>query len=424
MDVGIRALELARSSEIETIPPLRQYVGLTGWLKNLLACQGKLREGGLALGLTMEQPQSEWLSARTVHLVGGCRGFNGFDPTVEFFPQTLDGKVMRYESRKYGRLYAELASMGIAPIGFEFLTNSLEAKQLVPTNWRTYHPWGAKKIWPCNDEMDRWAHISFAASQVDDAVLWDIARRVSYQLRVCAWRLYQLSEAYRAQLHARTAERDFSPGVRFEDGFTWLGYLAVQVFLVDACVLRDYFAEFFATYACPDSAKAKIHISTMAGLRRSVLTKASSTDSLFNDLASATSKDGWLYVLGAYRDLAVHCVPLARAESKLWALATEFPIKGAKALAAVSLPLPTDPSGIAAARASPTRSERIAQDLRLLTGATRGDVPSTDALVYCYSILDKLTRLAMQLAERSPIAPKIPEFNEKNIVGKIEVRRV
>jgi hypothetical protein len=285
--------------------------------------------------MTMQSQQSGWLAARTVHLVGGCRAFNGFDPAVEFFPRTLDGKVMRYQSRQYGRLYAELASMEIAPIGFEFLTNSLEAKELVPTNWRAYYPRGGKEIWPCNDEMDRWSHISYAAGQVDDAVLWDIARRISHQLRVCAWRLYQLSEAYRVQLRARTAESDFKPGVRFEDGFTWLGYLAVQVFLVDACVLRDYFAEFFATYACPDSAKSHGHISSMAGLRRAVLSKASCADRLFNDLNSATSKGGWLYVLGAYRDLAVHCVPLARAESKLWALATEFPIKGAKSLAAI-----------------------------------------------------------------------------------------
>lgn len=377
-----------------------------------------------SLGPTVQSPQSDWLSARTIHLAGGCRAINGFDPTVEFIPQTLDGKLMRYRSRDYRSLYAELESMEIGIIGVEFLSSSLEAKELVPTNWRTYQPWDRKQVWPCNDEIDRWSQISFGASEAKNADLWDLARRISHQLRVCAWRLYQLSEAYRIQLRARTVEKDFKPGIRFEDGFTWLGYLAVQVFLVDACVLRDYLAEFYASYACPVSTRPQTHITSMSGLRRLVLSKARSSDALFIDLNTATSKDGWLFVLGAYRDLVVHCVPLARAESRLWALTKEFPIKGLRPLASVSLPLPTDPSGIAAARSSPTRSERIVQDLHLLTSATRGDAPSTDALVYCYATLDQLTRLTSRLAGYSPVAPKIPEFNETNIIGEIKVQRV
>ena len=239
----------------------------------------------------------EWLAARTVHLVGGCRAFNGFDPIVEFFPRTLDGQMLRIQSKHYGSLYADLKSLDVAPIGFEFLTNSLEAKGLVPKNWRTFHPWGGKNVWPCNDQMDAWAQIAYAASEESNAVLWDLARRISHQLRVCAWRLYQLSDAYHAQLRTRTTEHDFKPGQRFEDGFTWLGYLAVQAFLVDACVLRDYLAEFFAYYVCTVSERPQIHISSMAGLVKHVLKKDLSSDPIFSDLRIATSAGGWLYVL-------------------------------------------------------------------------------------------------------------------------------
>lgn len=366
----------------------------------------------------------EWLAARTIHLVGGCRVFNGFDPTVEFFPRTIDGQTMRFQSRQYGALYAELEALEVAPVGFEFLSNSLEAKGLVPTNWRTFHPWGRNNIWPCNDQMDMWAQIAHAATEESNAVLWDLARRISHQLRVCAWRLYQVSDAYHAQLRASTTDRNFKPGQRFEDGFTWLGYLAVQVFLVDACVLRDYLAEFFAYYVCPISKRPPIHIASMAGLRKHVLKQITSSEPLFEELGKATSLGGWLFVLGAYRDLSVHCVPLARAESKLLALATEFQIKGVKSLIGVSLPLPSDPSGIAAARTSSQRAEQLARELQLLTSATRGEVPSTDALVYCYSALDSLTRLASRLAMHSPVDPKIPHLTDKDLIGKIEVRRV
>jgi hypothetical protein len=356
--------------------------------------------------------------------VGGCRAFNGLNPTVEFFPRTTDGQAIGFQSKQYGSLYSELAFLDIAPIGFEFLTNSIEAQGLVPTNWRTYHPWGRKEIWPCNDQVDAWAQIAYAASEENDAVLWDLARRISHQLRVCAWRLYQLSDAYHAQLRTRTAEPGFEPGRRFEDGFTWLGYLAVQVFLVDACVLRDYLAEFVAYYVCPASERPpSIHIGSMSGLRKHVL-KKTSTDPLLRELGTATSPDGWLFVLGAYRDLSVHCVPLARAESTLWALTTEVPIKGGRSLPAVSLPLPSDPSGIAAERVSSKRTEKLTQELRLLTSATRGEVPSTDALVYCYAALDSLTRLTSKLANRSPVKPRLPQLTDEDVIGKIEVRKV
>lgn len=373
--------------------------------------------------MTNSAATSEWLAARTAHLVGGCRAFNGLEPTVHFFPTAHAGRQLTFQSRQYGALYAELSARDVAPIGFEFLTNSMEAKGLVPTNWRTYHPWGGKNIWPGNDQMDIWAQIGYAASQASNANLWDLARRISHQLRVCAWRLYQLSDAYHAQLKARTVQDDFKPGLRFEDGFTWLGYLAVQAFLVDACVLRDYLAEFFVEYICPASQRPTMHISSMSGAKKHVLDKVSSTDPVFAELVTATSKGGWLFQLGAYRDLSVHCVPLARAESTLWAVSTEVQIKGAMPLPGISLPLPSNPSGIAAARTSSRRAERLAQELQLMTSATRGEVSSTDALVYCYSALDELTRLTSRLRRYSPLEPRIPHLTDKDIVGEIKVHR-
>ena len=367
---------------------------------------------------------SGWPAARTAHLAGGCRAINGFDPVVRLFPTTMDRQELSFQLREYGSLYAGLEVRGIAPIGFEFLSTSLDARGLVPTDWRSFHPWGGKNVWPCHDQMDEWAQIAYAASKSNNADLWDLARRLSHQLRVCAWRLYQVSEAYHAQLRARTADPSFKAGTRFTDGFTWLAYLAVQAFLVDACVLRDYLAEFFVAHICPESARPSAHIATMAGAKKHVLNKIQSADPIFAELSAATSKDGWLFLLGAYRDLSVHCVPLARAGSKLWALGTEFPIKGANPLTGVSLPLPADPSGIAAARASPKRTDRLVEELRLMTSASLGEVSHTDALAYCYASLDALTRLTIKMRKHSPVEPEIPLITEKDVIGEIEIRRV
>jgi hypothetical protein len=370
----------------------------------------------------MSEPHAGWPAARTVHLAGGCRAFNDFNPAVELFPRLTDGEIMTFDSRQYGDLYAELASLDIAPIGCEFISNALEAKGLLPTTWRPYQPWTPEQVWPCNNEMDRWAQFAHAAFESSDTELWDIARRVSHQLRVCAWRLYELSEAYKAQLQACTAEGDFEPGTGFVNGFTWLGYLAVQVFLIDACILRDYLAEFYAAHACPDALKAEHRITSMANLYKEILKKKSSSNPLFLDLRSAASPGGWLYVLGDYRDLVVHCVPLARADLKLQALTTMLQVKGAKPLPSVSLPLPNDPSRIRAARASSARSEWLAREFELLSSATSGESPSTDALEYCCATLDHLTRLAARIGYYSPVSPKIPRLTREDLIGEIAFR--
>lgn len=327
---------------------------------------------------------------------------------MHLYPTVPRGCEISFQARSYGSLYRELADKEVAPIGFEFLKHRREVDRTMPTDWRPYLPWDAKKIWPCDDEIQTWSHIGFAAGQQKEAQLWDIARRISHQLRVCSWRLYQLSEAYHAQLHARVVGREFKAGEKFEDGFTWLGYLAAQVFLVDACVLRDYLAEFYALYGPMKGAGPPI--TSMAGLKRHVLNKAATGDAVFAKLKGATSGGGWLHLLGAFRDLVVHCVPLARAEVRLWALAVEIPLNGAPPLPGISLPLPADPSSVSAARAAPDRAKRLADELDLLTSASLGSCPRTDALFYSYTCLNELTRLAAEMSTLSPVAPKMPHF--------------
>lgn len=371
----------------------------------------------------MLSPHGEWPAARVVHLNGGCRALNGFAPSCQFEPKPIGGKQLHISIRDYKSLYADLARLGLAPIGIDFLHNAADARGVTPHDWRTFHPW-PKSVWPCNYEIDRYAQIAYAATQTKDIALWDMARRISHQLRVCAWRLRQISDAYRDQLHAKVASSDFQAGTRFEDTYTWLAYLAIQAFLVDACVLRDYLAEFYAQYACPDRGLVSgVPITSMAGLRKRVLGKLSTTHRLTADLTSATSPGGWLHKLGAYRDLVVHCVPLARSETRLLAQATELALTSLSPLPAVKLPIPEDPAAISKARAAGTHLTTIQEQLALLVRANRGDAPSSDGLVYAYIALDNLTRLAQALAEYSPVPPQVAHLTGEDLAGPIVVKR-
>jgi hypothetical protein len=373
----------------------------------------------------MPAPHPEWPAVRIVHLTGGCRAYNGFDPLLEFEPAMVSGQEVRMNIREYKSLYDDLGRAGLAIIGCDFISSSLEAKALIPTDWRTFHSWPGT-IWLCQEEIDRWSGIGYAGSKAKKPGLRDIARRVSHQLRVCAWRLRQISEGYQEQLHAQTADGEFRSGIRFEDGFTWLGYLSIQAFLVDACVLRDYLAEFYAMYACPepDLLVSGPQITSMSGLKKRVLDKLSSTNPVTHELKLATSKGGWLHLLGAYRDLVVHCVPLAKSDSSLKALTTELSIQGAGMLPAVSLPLPNDPLAISQSRAAGAHLTTLEDELSLFVKANRGAAPSKDGLIYAYICLDNLTKLVHNISAHSPLPPEIPHITDDDVIGEIKVIRI
>ena len=368
----------------------------------------------------MRTRHPDWLAARVVHLTGGCRARNDFDPLLVFEPALASGETLQMNLRAFNSLYAQLNTANLSSIGFDFVTDSTQASGLIPADWRPYHPWSSS-IWPCQDEIDRWSQIGYAGSKAKDSKLWDIARRVSHQLRVCAWRLRQISESYREQLHSRTATGEFKAGARFEDGYTWLCYLSIQVFLVDACVLRDYIAEFYSMYACPEpDLISGLHITSMSALKKQALDKLSSTNQITDELKSATKMGGWLHLLGAYRNLVVHCVPLARSDSSLAALSTELVICGIGSLPAVLLPLPENPSAISKSRASGEHLASLDEELSFFVKANRGSIPSTDGLVYAHECLGNLTKLVWSLQEHAPLKPEIPHFIEDDVGGEIK----
>ena len=70
-------------------------------------------------------------------------------------------------------------------------------------------------------------------------------------------------------------------GKRFEDGFTKLAYIAIQSHLVDACILRDYLAEFLAGFVWPPApGGASPQTTALSGLLKRVLPGVARPDPL------------------------------------------------------------------------------------------------------------------------------------------------
>jgi len=126
----------------------------------------------------------------------------------------------------------------------------------------------------------------------------------------------QASQAYAEQLVGCSKKNALTAGTRFEDGFTSLAYIAIQSYLVDICILRDYLAEFVANVVWKDRPQTdSSRITTMAGLLKKVLPSIPPEDSLVQGSKSSSR----VAVAGKprhYRDLVVHTAPLTTCKRK------------------------------------------------------------------------------------------------------------
>lgn len=370
----------------------------------------------------MKQIDNKWPAARIVHLIGGCRAINDHDPVVRFLPNTIEGIPWQIETSAYGAIYGNLESLGFRIIGVDFYSHALEVEGSVPPNWRSYCR-TRNTSWPTEEAAQKWRNIGHAGFMRKDGMLWDTASRIGHQLRVCDWRLREISEAYSTQLLARLKRNDFKIGSRFEDGFTWLTYLSLQSFLVDACILRDYLSEFAAEYIYkPMIDLGNLRIMAMGALKKKVLSKILDPDALTRELQVAANDNGWLTLLGNYRDLVIHSAPLAQAKAKLFSLCDQLSIAESAHVPILRCPIPENPAKILSARSTGDHFGDFENQFSSFAKAATGDIPVVDGIDYASTVLGKLANLADEIAGKSPVAPEMMVFNSSNIIGGIEVK--
>src|SRR5262245_35368485 len=148
-----------------------------------------------------EKAIENWPAIRTVHLFGGCRAFCGLEPRFEITPKAVSGKLLHGELSNYQTLYSVLESSNLTIIGVEFFYDNRQAEGRLPAEWCVYHR-RSKTAWPCEEVTQKWGDIGKSAYDSKMGRLWDVSRRISHQLRVCGWRIREISEAYNRQLTA------------------------------------------------------------------------------------------------------------------------------------------------------------------------------------------------------------------------------
>lgn len=360
-------------------------------------------------------PAKRFASAIWVlHLFGGARATWGTDDPhpVQIEPRVLSGRAMEFPATSIGDVIRKCHRLGIYVCGASALSHKLELEGIIPAEWRMVH-YQPHSVWISHDAQTCWSQIAFQAAKAKSGQLWDCAARISYQIEACVLRVRELSEGYGTQLNSVLRRNGFKDGSRMNDLWTQAIFLRIQSFFTDACILRDYLAEFAAAFVYKLGTGQRV--STLSGLLKH-LKQIGPGDTVTQKLQSASQDGGWLAELGAYRDLIIHSAPLALAQRQLWFWCKLVKLPCGEQLPTVRFPLPENPAEIMRVR---SKSDYANFEMLVAQFAGPAEVsPSMkDALRYIHRVTGELTSLALDLSKYSPVAPQMPVLTPDDLKG-------
>lgn len=351
------------------------------------------------------------------HLRGGARATwaqSSSPETVQIEPNLTCGATLQFESGSLGEVIRRCNKLHLQVFGATVFAHKLELDGIARPEWRAIH-FSPNKAWLSHDAKTIWSQIAHAAWKTKVGRLWDCAARIAYQLETCIERLRQLSDQYANQLQTLLRRKEFPEDSRLNDLWTQSVFLSIQSFLTDACVLRDYLAEFAAAFAyhSPDAPRIRTHAALLKRIKSADL-----DDTLAQQLREISDTGGWLSELGGYRDLVVHSAPLALASRQLWVWCKSVRLPEGRRLPIVRFPLPPDPNAIMAAR-SKADFNNFEALVEQFGRAADVDPKMKDALRYTHGAVTNLAALAVELASYSPVAPEMPVITDADLAGPI-----
>lgn len=364
--------------------------------------------------------QSSWKSARKTFIAGGCEVINIDNEVAWIEPCVETEHRLIFEIPSYGSLYQALAELDLTPFVTEFIHHKYQIEGSMPAESRACFI-GKGDTWILETQCHIWSQVAAEAARQKDSGIWDCASRISHQLRATQYELDTIASAYSRQLKARLISQDYENGQLFADMFTDKCYQAIQNYLINACILRDYLAEFYFKFCISSQLRENHSVTTMSALKKKVLTKTTCNDPLFLELKAETSKDGWIKELGDYRDMAAHSVPLAKvlrhmfikSESKM--LLKKYEVPG------IRCPLPNSPAEIKTERAKGQAFIDFENQWRKELEIANGPDAGQDGMKYAHTTSFNLAKLAEKIVAESPIEPKMQIIDESMVIGEIKV---
>jgi hypothetical protein len=354
-------------------------------------------------------PSEAWpIAYRRVHLAGGLHAENGIQERRVHFVPTVEGSPASFDIDSYHSITSDLRQCGHQIIGIEYVEHELQANGHIPTTWRPYHQsLGGDRAAAVEEH---WADLATSGRDQDIFEFVDISRRINFQIQTSSRRLRDLSMAYHTELAVLAAEGNFAAGKRINTMNTFAIEISAHSLLSELATLRDYLAEFLATFVLAELRADEEHIRTMAGLRSKVLPSLKGDHAIVPYVQEITSKTGWLKNLSDYRDLAVHYTPLMSAE-RMEFVEMQLRLGFEHAVfPAIYFGLPADPAAIKISRSKPGQRTSYKEWIR--NNRERSNGP--DTLLYCHEALGNMIYLAKRIADYSPFPPRKMKFDSSN----------
>lgn len=359
---------------------------------------------------------------REVHLLGGAYAINSPEKkdTVIVFPNTFDNKQAKLTLKSFGQLYSGLNRFCTKPIGVNFLyhTNHFDGSSL--PEFRFYHDYKSKQ-WSHDYARQAWGEISISAYRFQQGHLFDLSKRIQHMVDSINNSFFDLSISYRNQLNARIVNNDLKIGQKFDDAFSHLIYDKFQIFLFNACILRDYLAEFVFHYVIPNEIKIEKHMTTTSRIYKKYYKDRDVQTDFDKYFKKICSPDGWLHKLGAYRDLVMHACPLSMPNKRAWIRLETTNLFDNKQLPRIIAPIPKNPDSISIER---NKFEFFTDFTRLIDqyfDRSNDESESIDLLEYSVEVMQYFGELLCETIPLSPIKGQMMMFGPHNIIGEVKI---
>ncbi|MDN8245380.1 hypothetical protein QZK48_02300 [Acinetobacter baumannii] len=359
---------------------------------------------------------------RDVHLLGGAYAVNSPEKKdkVFLFPNTFDNEQAILTLKSFGQLYTGLNRFGAKTIGTDFVYHSNHTDGSSLPEFRFYHEYKNEQ-WAHDYARQAWGEISVSAYRLENGHLFDLSKRIQHLVNSLSNSFLDLSMSYRNQLNARVVKKNLKVGQRFDDAFSQLIYDKFQIFLFNACILRDYLSEFVFHYVIPNEIKAEKHMTTTSRIYKKYYKDREITTEFDKYFKHICSPIGWLHKLGAYRDLVMHACPLSMPNKRAWIRLGTINLYDAKQLPRIIAPIPKNPDLISIER---NKFEFFTDFTRLIDqyfDRSNDESESIDLLEYSVEVMQEFSKLLCETIPLSPIKGQMMRFDRSNIIGEVKI---
>ena len=241
------------------------------------------------------EPSPPGLPPRILHLAGGLRAVDARDGQIGIH-LSLDVRLAQYPVPPYAALYSAMPSLGLHPLGVEFVYGGTYANAS-PPDWQCIFPTVGFGILA---EQRAWQEIRTAAQIDKHSVLADFASRTCSYLALLPIRVFQLSDAYNRMLRLAG---DLKPSQLFDN--IWKPHLeaAIHGYLADAASFRDLLAEGVWQFILG----GRDRVTTLS----SFLKKANKNPNLLvQRIIESGDAGGWLKIFTDLRNDVIHVAPV------------------------------------------------------------------------------------------------------------------